>query len=529
VERGDIKRLMIFTPPRHGKSEMSTIHFPAWYLLKNPEKRVIVTSYSADLAKTFSRRVRAIVREFGKELFGIELSDESASVDQWSLEGHHGMFLAAGVGGPITGQGASLFLIDDPIKNAEEANSPTYRQRVWDWWTSTAYTRLEPNGAVVLTLTRWNQDDLAGRLLMDMQNSGEQWEVLRLPAICEDEDDPLKLEGKRNIGDPLWPERYGLKEYDRIKKAVGSYVWNALYQQRPMDVEGGVFKAQWFKWYTWNQISRDEDGNWSYLGQPLTIYGGVDPAVSERDSADEFVFVTIGMTPNGECLVLDAVCGHFEPNEQANLVRRVYERWHHKRIGIEINGGQRYLYEQVKGSVPALQLNHRSDKYSRLSNMSPDAENGLFFLRQAQENESAFVDEIRLPGRRIHHSMKDLYEQLVTYTANAAHEDRIDALEDAWSVPRIGRSALIVPGQSTIETVTPMPIEDAAITHVGGTMMVQAKDGAMLPTPVTKKKQAKTPTCPHCDKPYTMRRGSQWFCKDHGWQGDVGVPKQYMR
>lgn len=520
VERGEIKRLMMFTPPRHGKSELSTIHFPAWFLLRNPDKRVITVSYSADLAKTFSRRTRAIVREFGPELFGVELSDESSSAEQWALKGHHGMYIAAGVGGPITGQGASLLIIDDPIKNAEEANSPTYRQKVWDWWTSTAYTRLEPDGAVVITLTRWNQDDLAGRILAEMREGGEQWEVIRLPAICEDADDPLG----REIGEPLWPERYGLDELERIRKAVGLYVWNALYQQRPMDVEGGVFKAHWFKWYTWNEIFQDEDGNLYYHDEPLTIYGGVDPAISERDSADEFVFVTVGFRPNGECLVLDVVNGHFEPNEQANLVVRQYEKWRHKRIGIEINGGQRYLYEQVKGRVPAKQLNHRTDKYSRLANMAPDAENGLIWLREALDNEGAFVDEVRLPGRRIHHSMQALYEQMVTYTATAAHDDRIDALENAWSLERTGKSMLIRPGggKTLAQAITPVP-GDEDVLQVEGTVPVVAQPGMMLPEPVQSKltlaqrRASKKPTCPECGKEPTMQRGFQYHCPEHGW------------
>ncbi len=532
VERGDIKRLMFFLPPRHSKSQTATVHFPAWFMLRNPDKRAIVTSYSADLAKTFSRQTREIVREHGKTLFGVELSDESAAVEQWALSKRHGLYLAAGVGGPITGQGASLFLIDDPLKNAEEANSPTYRQKLWDWYTSTAYTRLEPDGAIVICLTRWHLDDLAGRLLAEMEAGGERWDVVRLPALAEDAADALG----REAGEPLWPARFGVEEYSRIRTAVGSYVWNALYQQRPMDIEGGVFKALWLRWYTSAELFRDDEGNLYYHDQLLTVYGGVDPAMSERDSADEFAMVTIGLTPSGDCLVLDVVSGHFDPAEQPTLVRQHYAKWNHKRIAVEINGGQQYLFAQLKGDVPMKAINHRTDKYSRLANMSPDVENGLLLLRESTIQEGAFVDEMRLPGRRMHPSMQGLYEQLVTYTATAAHEDRLDALEDAWSVMRMGKAKLFIPadnarsnpfGPQRPDVIDPFPGTTSSPT-VRHDVRLQASVGDMLPRAVTNRKVKESPTCPDCGSAYTKRRGNAVFCPNHGWSGESGLPQEYI-
>ncbi len=531
VERGGIKRLMIFLPPRSSKSENSTIHFPAWYLMRHPDKRVIVASYSADLAKTFSRRARDMVREHGKTLFDVELSEESASVDQWALKDHHGLYLAVGVGGAATGHGASLLVLDDVVKNAEEANSATYRQKVWDWWTSTAYTRLDPDGAVVLTMTRWHTDDLAGRLLAEMEAGGEQWDVVRLPALAEDTGDALG----RNPGDPLWPNRYGLEEYARIRTAVGSYVWNALYQQRPMDIEGGVFKALWLRWYTSAELFRDDEGNLYYHDQLLTVYGGVDPAMSEKDSADEFAMVTIGLTPAGDCLVLDVVSGHFDPAEQPALVRQHYAKWNHKRIAVEINGGQQYLFAQLKGDVPMKAINHRTDKYSRLANMSPDVENGLLLLRESTIQEGAFVDEMRLPGRRMHPSMQGLYEQLVIYTATAAHEDRLDALEDAWSVMRMGKSTLFIPvdnaarnpfGPQRPDVVDPFPGTTSS-PPVRPDVRLQAAVGEMLPRAVANRKVKESPACPDCGAAYTRRRGNAVFCPNHGWSGESGLPQEY--
>ncbi len=528
VERGEIKRLMIFMPPRSGKSELTSIHFPAWYLLKNPDKRVISASYSTSLAEDFSRRARALVREFGKSIFGVELSDESASADQWGLKGHHGQYVAAGYGAGITGRGASLLILDDVVKNAEEANSPTYRQKLWDWYTSTAYTRLEPDGAVVICVTRWHLDDLAGRLLAQMEAGGEQWEVIRLPALAEDSDDALG----REPGAPLWPERYGVDEYARIRTAVGSYVWNALYQQRPMDAEGGVFKALWLRWYTSAELHRDETGDWYYHDQRLTIYGGVDPAMSEKDSADEFAMVTIGITPAGDAVVLDILHDHIEPGAQAAVVRAAYAKWRHKRIAVEINGGQRYLYAQVKGDVPALQVTHKTDKFSRIANMAPDVENGLLLLREATDNEAAILDDVRLPGRRIHHSMRGLYEQMVTYTNTAAHDDRLDALEEAWSIVRTGRTHIIQPQAAPSRLAEPLPAmePDLAGIAVEGAIRVAMQQGAMLPSAVLKSSRAHaSDACPHCGATYTKKRGAARYCPAHGWQGAPGGSLEQYR
>ncbi len=151
--------------------------------------------------------------------------------------------VTAGVGGPITGKGANLLIVDDPVKNQEEAFSETYREKAWEWWRSTAYTRLEPAGAAILVMTRWHKDDLAGRIIKEMENGGEKWEVICLPAIATEDNDPVG----RFQGEALWPTRYNLEALAQIKQAIGSRVWNALYQQNPTAAEGKLFQRQWFK------------------------------------------------------------------------------------------------------------------------------------------------------------------------------------------------------------------------------------------------------------------------------------------
>jgi predicted phage terminase large subunit-like protein len=226
---------MLFLPPRHGKSEQATIHYPAYRLLRDQSKRVIVGAYNHSLACTFSRQTRRIVRDFG-----FAFSGDSNKQNQWSSVLGGGLY-AVGVGSGVTGYGADLVVIDDPVKSRAEAESPTYRQRVLDWYQNDLYTRLHPGAAIVLIMTRWHSLDLAGQLLEESENGGEKWQVVTLPAIAEEHDAI-----GREPGQPLWPERYGIEDFDRIKRAVGSYAFSALYQQTPKPRDGGFFRAEWF-------------------------------------------------------------------------------------------------------------------------------------------------------------------------------------------------------------------------------------------------------------------------------------------
>ncbi|MCG4273908.1 phage terminase large subunit [Acetobacter senegalensis] len=244
VERGEIKRLMVFMPPRHGKSELTSKRFPAWFLGRNPTKQVITASYSADLAQDFGRHARNIVAssEFRALFPSVGVADDSAARDKWHTT-KGGVYTAAGVSGSLTGKGAHIALIDDPIKGRQEAESATVRNAVWDWYRSVLRTRLMPGGAIVLVLTRWHPDDLAGRLLDEMDNgTGESWEVLSLPAIADRTDDALH----REIGQPLWPDVFGLCELEAIRKSIGPREWSALYQQQPTPGEGTLFKTGMF-------------------------------------------------------------------------------------------------------------------------------------------------------------------------------------------------------------------------------------------------------------------------------------------
>lgn len=227
-----IRRLIVTMPPRHGKSELCSKYLPAWFVGTRPDKRVILASYEADFAASWGRKARTIIEDHGS-MFGITVDNQSAAATNWNIAGRLGGMQTAGIGGPITGKGADLLIVDDPIKNAEEANSQTYRDKTWDWFLSTAYTRLEPNGAVIVIQTRWHEDDLAGRLLRHATSGGDPWRVVKFQAIGND-------------GAALWPARYNVDDLAAIKRAVGSYVWSALYQQEPLPPGGEFFKREWF-------------------------------------------------------------------------------------------------------------------------------------------------------------------------------------------------------------------------------------------------------------------------------------------
>lgn len=227
VTRGELLRLMIFMPPRHFKSETVTVRYSAWRLECDPTMRVIVGAYNKTLAEKFSRKARKIVRD------RIPLNKERTAAEDWETDQGGGL-RAAGVGGGVTGQGGDLIIIDDPVKSREEANSQTYRDKVWEWYTDDLYTRLEPHAALILIMTRWHEDDLAGRILAS--EDGPNWTVISLPAEAED-NDPLG----RQYGEALCPERFDETALARIKMVLGLSYY-ALYQQRPQPPEGGMFK-----------------------------------------------------------------------------------------------------------------------------------------------------------------------------------------------------------------------------------------------------------------------------------------------
>lgn len=236
VERGEVDRLMIFWPPGHAKTYYASILFPPWFLSRARGRNVIGASYNSEFAENdVSSPILRLIEENGPV---IDLSLRTDNRKIWRTT-NRGVYRAAGVGSGITGRRADLFVIDDPIKGRELADSQTHRDKVWAWYRAEVITRLKPGARIILILTRWHEDDLAGRLLDAATTGADQWRVISLPAIAETDSDALG----RKVGDALWPEWEDVEHLNRKRAAVGEREWAALFQQRPRPLEGTLFKV----------------------------------------------------------------------------------------------------------------------------------------------------------------------------------------------------------------------------------------------------------------------------------------------
>lgn len=337
VERGEIKRLMINMPPRHGKSEKASKRFPAWFLGRNPDAQIIAASYNSDLANDFGRSVRNIVsdRLYGN-VFETRLAPDSRAANRWNTEAG-GAYVAAGVGTAVTGRGADLLIIDDPIKDREEADSETVREKVWNWYTSTARTRLMPGGAIIIIQTRWHEDDLSGRLIEQEEATGRKdWEKLILPAINDQ-------------GEALWPEWYPIEALEEIRREI-SYTsirdWESLYQQNPAPVEGTYFKRDWFDrrhakaekpyhvYITSDYAVTEDGGDWTEHG--VWGFNGEDLLQldwwSGQTAADKWIEALIDLIAQWKPLCAFGEGGVIEKAVRPMLMRRMMERKVHCRM-----------------------------------------------------------------------------------------------------------------------------------------------------------------------------------------------------
>lgn len=245
----EITRLMVNMPPRHGKSMLCSENLPAWWLGTFPDEEVILASYEESFSATFGMKARDTFREHAPSVFGLELDPGRTSKDEWGVRGHpFGGMKTAGMKGAITGKGASLMLIDDPHKNKTEAASPLIQETIWDTYRTAVYTRLAPNGVIMVIQTRWHDLDLSGRILKleeEIEAEGEdgepeKWVVLNLAALAEPGDPLGRVEG-----DALWPERFPAKRLKNIRKRIGPKNFVALYQGKPTPDEGNILRREW--------------------------------------------------------------------------------------------------------------------------------------------------------------------------------------------------------------------------------------------------------------------------------------------
>ena len=416
VSEGKIKRLIVAMPPRHGKSERVSKKFPAWHVGRNPNDEIILASYSIDLSRGFSRIARDTLIEH-QDVFGVEIDRNNQSAESWTIAGHRGGVTAAGVGGPITGRGAKIAIVDDPVKNAEEANSEVMREKIWEWYQSTLYTRLTPDGRIIIVMTRWHEDDLVGRLLKKEReeieegtHTGDRWTVINFPAIAE-EGDHLG----REPGEPLWPEfGFDLQRLSQIRQDVGSYVFHALYQQRPSAAEGTIFKREYFRYFSEQTIGNQQyfvlhgDVERRYRKESLWCFQTVDTANSTKTINDYFVVSTWYVTPEHDLLLYDVYRTHIEGPDQKPLMRELRNRYRPRFQAVEDKTfGTNLIQEMRREGMTVRPIKVDKDKVTRSLVIAARYEVGMVYHREGAPWLTDYEDELLAFPRGKHDDQVD--------------------------------------------------------------------------------------------------------------------------
>jgi len=379
-------RLLIAAPPRHGKSEIVSKQWPVWHLGNYPADELVVSSYGQDLANDMSRDARAVrdgVLEEPAFGWGHLAPGDKDGVELWKVAGG-GTYKAVGAGGPLTGRGAHALVIDDPFKNSEEADSEVIRESRWNWYRSTAYTRLAPGGGILVMATRWHHDDLSGRLLKQLQAGEEAWRVVSFPAIAE-EDEPFRL-----AGEALHPDRYPVVALEQIRRVVGSRTWSALYQQRPTPESGGLFKRAWLS----HRFAHDPQ-------RPPKPYDeiviSVDATFKGSKTSDYVSIHVWGRWGWSEYHVLDEVHGRMSYTETRQKLRDLYRKWPRAAaVLVEEKANGAALLDDLRSEIPCLipfVPDRFGDKVSRAQRATPTWEAGCVKLPADAPWVSDFVEE----------------------------------------------------------------------------------------------------------------------------------------
>jgi predicted phage terminase large subunit-like protein len=439
---GANSRLMVFMPPGHGKSSLISDTLPAWWLMRRPDDRIIFVTYEHRFAAEHGRQCRELFREYAPPIVGLQLDDEKQSADEWNVKGHRGKMWSVGVGGPITGKRANLIIIDDPIKNEEEANSQVYREKAHRWYDTTLRTRLEPNGAIVVVETRWHEDDLAGRLIEAQSQGGDKWKIISLPAIAE-ENDPIG----RSVGEPLWPSRFPLSVLEQTRKASRSATWAALYQQRPAPDSGDIFKREYFRYFDirtqiYNDGSQKRDNSQltdeqkhdlriqyvlhdkgqikTWWAHQCTILQTVDTSATEKETSDYFVILTFALTPDREILILDVLRTKAETTKHIDLLMASREKWRPRYQAIEsVSFGLSLIQQAKRIGLPVKPLKADRDKVARSRTVAARYETGTVY----HLSHAPFLHELEPELLTFPHGKHDDVVDTVAYAGILAGEN----------------------------------------------------------------------------------------------------------
>jgi predicted phage terminase large subunit-like protein len=375
VERGEVKRLLVSMPPRHGKSLLSSILFPSWYLGRHPDRAVIGASHSQELADAFGRKTRnLLLDDRHRAVFpACRMSEDSAAVSRFDTTAG-GSYFGIGRGGGLTGRGGDLIVLDDPLRDAQEAASSAIRAQLKEWYSGVVYTRLAPGGAIVIVSTRWSQDDVAGWLLREHTDEG--WKPIEMPAIAETSD------GFRAEGDALWPSRFPIEALERIREQLGAQLWASLYQGRPAPLGGAIFKEQWF-------------GSYREPPPSLRIVQAWDSAFKTATANDYSVCVTIGESKTGYH-VLHVMRGKWEFPDLVRRMRDAAETWKPAAVVVEDAASGQSVTQVLKAEtkLPVIGVKPQGSKILRAQLVAPMIESGKVLLPEAAAWKSALVDEL---------------------------------------------------------------------------------------------------------------------------------------
>lgn len=435
---GKIKNLMVFMPPQHGKSEIISRNFPAWVLGKNPDMKIVGSSYSSDLAEQFSRSIQRTIdsKEYQAIFPETYLNGTSQrdsvkgvlrNVDMFETVGHRGFYKAVGVGGSLTGTPVDIAIIDDPVKDANEANSVTYRQKVWDWYNTVLTTRLHNHSRQLFIMTRWHEDDLAGRIL---KAEPDEWTVLAIPAICEIEHDGGL--SKRHVGDALWSSHHSIEKLLK-QKARAPREFNALYQQHPTVEGGNIVKRDWFR-----KISMAEFTALRY-NDPMHFY--LDTAYNKKKKGQD-------NDPSGilaACRIRNYIYLYDAQQmykEMPELLRFLpnymdaHEGNSESKLNIEPKANGISVVQMLR-AITTLNVKETptptDDKEVRLRAVSPRIECGRVFLVEGSWNED-FLDEVCGFPTQPH----DEFVDILGYAINDLYEDDDDIDYDSLNKASFG-------------------------------------------------------------------------------------------
>ena len=412
VERGECKRLIVTMPPRHGKSELISIRFPCWYLGRHPTCRVVQAGYAESISLVHSRQARDIfvyspfqvlfpeVRHRPERAGQEAVAIPRQAAHEWGAN-QGGSYYAVGIGGSLTGRGFDLGIIDDPIKDAEEAESETIREKVWEWYRTVFRTRAQPGAAIILVMTRWHQDDLVGKLLK-LEGTGpeaDKWEILHLLAINE-------------AGEALWPERYPLEELQEIRASIGSKAFAALYQGNPEQAGGNIFRRDW--WQTYRDLPAFE-----------LILQSWDTAFKEKEQNDFSVCTTWGVAQKGYYLI-DVWRQRAAFPALLSACKALADKHKPHRILIEDKASGQSLLQTLRQEtkLPILPFKPDSDKVVRANAVTGVIEAGRVFLPEHASWLHDFVEELSAFPNGAFDDQVDSLTQVLNYLRQRQAADR---------------------------------------------------------------------------------------------------------